>query len=68
MLLENEEKKVIKIDGTEKDMNKPINEYFIPLFRKLYHEYSRFRSSLLCLLTYTSLCQCKWAHVLKFSE
>ena len=27
MLLENEEKKVIKIDGTEKDMNKPINEY-----------------------------------------
>lgn len=38
------------------------------MYRKLYHEYSRFRSSILCLLAYTSLCQCKWSHVIRYAE
>lgn len=39
----------------------------VGLFRKLYHEYRRFKSSILTLLAYTSLCQCKWSHVLNYA-
>ena len=61
MLLEREERIAVRIEGTEKDMAKGINE-------KLFHENNKFRASLLCLLAYTSLCQCKWAHVIDYAE
>lgn len=30
--------------------------------------HSKFKSSLLCLLTYTSLCLCKWNEVISYAE